>query len=313
MLARQVDHLSCPSLRWHGHRLLMIGMVVSALILCVPNAVLAQNQTPSDDTSNASELSALLVRELMQAAAIDDQLARVANAIENGLLSESSADNPMFSHLPPRVLRAQLQRSFDPVFLQTAVADSLVLDLSDTQITKILAFLRSEVGTYIVRQERERTLSESDADRETFLQSLQGLPPAEERIELLSHLDKAWQLTEANVDMMIDMQVALSVAIMPAMPESYRMSAESLAEIYNRQRDELMQHYRQDTLHSMLYIYDALSLDDIATYIAFAETSYGQEFVAAQNRALKKAMLEGSFLWGREISTELNRDKATGI
>ncbi|MBX2823121.1 MAG: DUF2059 domain-containing protein [Gammaproteobacteria bacterium] len=270
------------------------------------------NTRAETDPALVSTGSESLVRELMQAAALDEQLKRVPAAIELGLFS-GNQDQSMFDGLSPKTLRMQLRRAFNPEHLQSAVASSLTQDLNAEQMSRVLEFLNSDLGKRIVEQEQQRTLQATAAEKEAYLQSLNHLPPQERRVSKLHELDQAWNLSEANVDMMIDMQIAMSIAIMPAMPESFRMSPQELSALYGRQREALLVHYRRDTLQSMLFVYDALTLEEISDYIDFAKSAHGRKFVAAQNRALKKAMLEGSLLWGREISSALQHDTVTEL
>lgn len=247
---------------------------------------------------------------LFEVSGLEQQMQQVSTAIGQGYDSAGMSDfaGRQLSQESLDRIRAGMVRAFDAQRLSAVVKSTLAKEMSDAEIQSAIAWHRSELGSRITAFETARSHLTQSADRARFVQSLRSDPPGQARLAALEELSKAWHSTETSVSMMIDMQVAVSAAMMTYLPQDQRTSIASLIEIYESQRDALSQHYASDTLWSMLYVYAELSTSQIKLYTQYASSPHGQRYVDAANLALHKAMLEGSYALGQELGFELGRD-----
>ncbi len=268
----------------------------------------------TEQRSVTAQTPSLLAEQLVQASGLEQLFELIPGAIENGLYSTaSSEDTGVYPDIRREELTAQINRAFSQPRLRKTVSDSLAADLSMEQMSSALEFLISPLGTKIVQQEVERSAiaHEGQFDAAGKKNPTDGLDS--DRGDVLSELDQAWGITQANVDMLIDMQIAMTVAMMPALPTESQTDVLTLSERARKQRPHLLEYYKEDTLNTLFFVYANLTTNEIRQYIRFAKSAAGAPYVKAMTRGHKKAMLEGSFLWGRELGQAIGKSRGLSL
>lgn len=283
--------------------MLLSSVLAVSYVHATPTKFETTFTVPAATASNPATLSVdVLAQKLISASGLDQMLEQIPSAIERGYLTDSeSAEVDVYTGITPDELTAQLNYAFSHARMLATVNRSLSADLTADSMSAALTFLESPVGRRIVKQEVERSSASLLTDVSEYGESLSASPFRQVRKQILKELDLAWALTETSVDMLIDMQIAMSIAMMPSMPRDRQVDAATLSNNFESQRPELLSHYQEDTLNTLFFIYAKLTVDEIREYIAFATSEEGQRYVNAMNRAHKRAMLEGSYLWGQTL------------
>lgn len=258
------------------------------------------------NTTVAAELTKNeYARQLVNLSGMQQQLSLIPDAIQAGF-KDAEQD---LSITEQRRLKQQVASAFAQSRLENVVLDTLVSELSEEEFQYIISWYNADLGKKISKLEVQRSSLSTPSQRDDFFQALEQHPPDDARVKALTELDHAWKITDASVSLMLDMQVAVSAALMSRMPLPDRLSLSKLLDSVERQRESLVLHYSSDTLLSMLFVYEQLTLSELNDYRQFAMSSTGHQFVKAINLALHKAMLEGSYFLGLglgEIADEVN-------
>ncbi len=241
------------------------------------------------------------------------QIAQIPAAIQSGF-DQAVADGT-YSNVIPKdslpALREGLAMAFDSQAMEQSIVDQLSRTLDQKTLVSILDWHKSQLGLKVHEAEIAHSVFSDASEREQFLARLDDEPVSAERMSALYNLEQAWRIVESSVDMMIEMQIAVTAALMHLAPEAERVPVDRLVEVYAAQKPALTSHFSQETLLSMIYIYQDLSLDEIGIYESFALSETGQRYVDSTNLALHRSMLEASLRFGKTMGRLMHHESAS--
>lgn len=272
--------------------------LLCASILCLlPLAAGAQG---SDDA---------LVRELYVKSGMEKQLRELPLVIEATLEREAMEDDDI-KKLPSNVrsaIQTSAKKAFSAESMQKIILPELREKLTGGDIRKVLEWLDSPLGKKCTQLEEAASTPEAVAEMDQYAQQVSKKPPSAERLYVLRQLDSATKVTESAVEMAINTQIAVTVAIMATLPRENQRSFDDIVKEIEKHRSEVEAQVRSETLLSLLYTYRSLTEAEIQRYTQFSASPAGEKFNTVSIAAFKKAFLESSIRWGKAIGEEIQR------
>ena len=253
-----------------------------------------------------------MVEQLYAVSGMEAQISQIPDAIQAGF-DQSVANGDLAENFPAesvRKLRSGMAQAFSADRLGASIKKVLDAELSLDEMAAALAWHKSPLGQRIAEFESSRSNISQPEEHNRLKRESAEAPVDGERWQALESLELAWAVIDSSVDMMVGMQIAVSAALVSMLPREQQMPLESLVKMIEAQRPQLQQHFSTETLVSMAYVYEPLSLNEIERYRDFALSESGAAYVAAVNRALEQAMLEGSMMLGQLIGKVMSQQTA---
>lgn len=237
------------------------------------------------------------------------QCEQVPSMLSTGF-EQAAVGDPRLQALPKGFLqniRLAIDSVFKPENFETAIMGEMKKGLTVKDMKKVLAWLNSKTGRAFSRMEEEASSAEAMAEQQAFLKNLDPNTLPEKRKALYRSLDKATNATVFNTDMVMNMQLAMSVAIVATLPEEQQPSRDQLVQMVEKTRPQIEEVMAAQTYASFLFIYRNAQLSDLEKYVAFAATPEGTAYNKSAMAGFQKAMLDGSFAWGGVIADMLKQ------
>lgn len=175
--------------------------------------------------------------------------------------------------------------SFDGDTMLEIVKNEVSQKVSLNEADKLLEWYTSETASEITRV--EETAVEA-ADYQEMLTRKKELFADKARVELCKKIDKAAHVTEAAVQMQMDMMRSMIKLTQKDMPK------EKVEELLEQQKAQMEEGMREMQILSMLYAYQGLEEKKLRAYIDFLSKSTTQSLITSANMGISKAMLDGT-------------------
>lgn len=278
-------------------------LLLAAALFCPVTTTATGNPDATADSAILAPDSLDLARKVLTVSGLEAQIRQIPEAVRDGF-DRSVARGEFDDHVPHEflpMLRQSFAEAFSSTKLESKILEIFQQSLSTQDLAMILSWHNGTLGKKIEAAELEYSHAIAASDREAFLESLANDPLSPSRLRALTDLEKAWQVSKTSVDMMIDMQVAVTTALLSLVPGSEKVPLETIVGHYNASRPDLEKHFESETLFSMSYIYQSLSMEDIKDYTDFAHGELGNRYVKVTNDALHRSMLQGSLELGETM------------
>lgn len=241
-----------------------------------------------DSNRDASVYDALL-----ELSGFAEQLQRVPEAIARNIEAAISTDGSIepFEPADYPYLMQVVPAAFSGDVLHKAVVEQLQSTLSIDAAKELEVFYTSPLGELLRAAELDNSLLEN-IERFNHWHKTQGLASlSDERQVVIAELEQALLLTQGAVDAMIGMQVAMQVSMTPILPIEQRRSATDLMRAAQRQRSGLTNHYLENSLETLGFIFQQQSLEQLKSYTSLLNTEAGQLYVVAINDGLSRGLI----------------------
>jgi uncharacterized membrane protein YccC len=265
------------------------------LLSLLPVIAYAQNQ----DNSH--------VQELYAKSGIEKELQQLPSAIQV-IFDQSVRQDDDARKLPREVLsamRASLPQAFATAGLKETMLSELAAKLTAQDIKDVLQWLDSPLGRKCTQLEEAASTAEAQAEMMEHSAELRDSPPTPERLKALREFDAAVQGTQSAVDMAINTQVAVALAINATFPAERRMPLEEISRELEKNRPILEATVRSEVLISQIYTYKSLTEAELQRYTEFAKSPSGSKYQSAAMNGFKKAILKGAVKWGELIGNAI--------
>lgn len=243
------------------------------------------------------------VLELYVKSGMEEQLAQLPSVLRDAF-DRSLQEDEQTRNLPKNVqstLRASIATAFAPEALKKTIVGELGEKLPINDIEEVLKWLDSPLGMKCTRLEEAAGTPEGQADMQKYAARLQSSPPSAERLKIQRELDTATKNTESAVDVAIQTQLAVALAMMATLPAEQQRSLDDLSREMEKLRPTIESSVRSETFLSDLYTYRSLTDAEIRQYIDFAKSPAGAKYHTVSIAAFKRAFLESSVKWGKLI------------
>jgi hypothetical protein len=272
--------------------------LLAMILFLLPSTVYAQNQN--------ERIQTLYVKSGM-----DKQVKQLPLLIQTGVdraLEEDGRIKQM-----PRNVKLAISSSVHQAFAIDRFKKTIIEEIKETMtnkdLDKVMAWLESSLGKKCTQLEEAASTPEAFSEIQKLATQVQKSPPAEDRVDILKKLDAAVKATETNVEIAMNTQLAVAVAIVASLPLEQQAPIDVIVAGLEKTRPQIEAIMRSQTLLFALYTYQDLTNTELEKYIAFATSPAGTKYHTSTISGFKKALLDGSFKWGESIADILERFK----
>lgn len=284
------------------------GMSLTLFMSFLPSHIVA---TTSAEQMTSAESAA----ELLQLSGMQEQLQSLPDAVIDSFeqsIRSGGLDLPFLEEDIP-YLKSSLLSVFNSERLQLAVQTQLQTEMNEQQSASLIRFYQSSRGREIQQAEIANSILRH-RQRFTLWHEELGLRSlSDTRQQAIRELERALHATDAAVDTLISMQVALQVGLSPALPSEQRQSVAQLISSARAHRPALTRAYEESSLESLAFVYQLQSLQTLRAFAAILKTPAGQRYVHAVNRGLSKGMLDAAEALGESMKPLLVRRLGQGV
>ena len=246
------------------------------------------------------------VEILMEASGLNKQIEQFPLFIQRGFVEAKQKDQPEDPELD--VIEKILMESLDTEKLKSGMSQRLASSLSAAEMTEVLTWLNSRLGKTITYLE-EKASTPAALDRMGALEkSLLDSGKKTGRMELMKQLDQAAGITEGSVDMMLNSELAISLAVGGAAAPADDALFDGILKNVQMKRHLVKEVMEKQVLLSLLYTYQMLKESELKEYIAFAESPTGKKYHETTMKGMSELIAEAGKNAGRKIG-ELLKEK----
>jgi len=249
-----------------------------------------------------------LIQTLYIKSGIDKQVRQLPQLIRVNVLQAFEQDDrtkeiPRHTKL---AISGSVQQAFSPDRFKQTIIKEVRASMTVKDLDTVLKWLDSPLGKKLTRLEEAASTPETLSKVKEFAARLQQSPPTETRLNILRRLDAAVKATEANVEIVMNTQLAVAFAVVKSLPQEQQGSLEAIAAELKKNRPQVEAAMKSQTLIFSLYTYQNLTNAELERYIRFATSPAGEKYHRATLSGFKKAFLDGSIKWGNSIADILN-------
>ena len=248
-----------------------------AVLLLLASFVHAAESTVDIDTA----------AKIYQAAAVREQVRASLGAMPEHLRQLFARD--IAAHLSDQQLAAitaAAKRGFRIDVFEAPALRALAEDLDPETVTKVQAFLASDLGRRMVAAD----VAEAAAGEEISDKIMNGeiaVPSTPKRDLLFEKLERATRATESQVQIYLTMGEAVAIGTAIGSGQDPKGVAERARKNGEASRAELEQSMRVPMRKILTYGYRTLSDSDIKRILAFVDSPAGKRFVTAYNASME--------------------------
>lgn len=251
------------------------------------------------------------VDELMRKSGLAAQVAGAHEEIKAGAREASAGDSrngaPALSALDMSRFEAAADKAFAPQAMHATVAAELSRRLSSGDVAELVAWLDSDLGARITREEEEASSpQEAIQDPAQARERLAKVTPA--RLKALERLVDAVGADQHNFEIAAQMTAAMVYAMAAVQSSDPESAAEAVRARMEARRNVMMGYYRQMALAYAARAYRDFSDAELERYIAFNRMPAAKRFNEASTHGFERALVAGCLELGRYLGREAQRD-----
>jgi len=241
-----------------------------------------------------------MLDELMQKSGLWKQLAQIEPQMMFGAEQTQSGKTKLPEADFAR-LKASISRSYAADRLRADMRKQLALELLPADQSAALQWLTSNLGTRITAlEEQSGELAEIRQREKEAGKLAAGLAPA--RRNRIEALVRAMRVAESGASIIINTTLGVANGFAVAAPAGASSGLAALRAKLEAQRRRLVESLEVRMVTECAFIYRSLSDEEIAQYIAFADSPSGRNYHAATVGALDKVMTDASLNVGFELA-----------
>lgn len=180
------------------------------------------------------------------------------------------------------------EETFSAVELQSRIREELMMGLNETELDTILAWRKTALGDLLNQAENQHRDPDYSDKLRHYSVSNELYSVSDKRRLMVSDLYSAMNAIDQSVEMIINANYAMALATAIANGEE-TPSEQTMREVYDsiaESREQITIGVRGRMLVTGLYVYRAISDEDLAKYMEFNQTEAG----AGYNDILFKAV-----------------------
>jgi hypothetical protein len=238
---------------------------------------------------------------LLRKSGLWEQVGSIAAQADAGLsgMFAQAATKPSAEEIE-RISRV-VRESYSAQRLRAVSVGIVSKKLGAQHVAALLRWFDSPLGQTITKLEEEA--SAASGDPQALMQQgvalLKKSAPA--RSELLKELLKETRSAEVMIQITINTSLAALRGAASVSPQTPAMSAEELKAALEAQRPQLMQAFSAMALAGFARAYEALSTEQLRSYVAFLKSKAGKHYDEVCMQALEAALTEAATELGRRL------------
>jgi len=200
-----------------------------------------------------------------------------------GVMSPAVVQAMTTQGMPPStiaVAQTIAEDVFSAVALQSRIREALMMGLTDEYVERILAWRKTALGDLINDAENQHNAATYSDDLRAYSVSSELYSVSDTRRLMMTELYSSMNAIEQSVEMIINANYAMALAT--AIASNGEMPGENtLRKVYEdiaQSRDQITIGVRGRMLIAGLYVYRAISDEELASYMKFNMTEEGRRY-----------------------------------
>jgi len=206
-------------------------------------------------------------------------------------------------------MREIILQSYAAEHLEKTIKEHLALQMKADEIRDVLTWLDSPLGKKCTQLEEAASTPEAFVKMQAYAGQIQDAPPPQNRLKLFQGLDSAVKATETSVEIAMNTQIAVIMAIVVTLPVENQKPFSEIKKEVEKSRPQLEAVMKAEVLLSFLYTYRSLRDSELEQYLDFTTSTKGEKYHSAAVTGFKKALLDGSIKWGNSIAELLQKSE----
>lgn len=203
----------------------------------------------------------------------------------------------------------QISQIIDQAFGVDASIDIIRNDLSEQMTTaelqRVLEWLDSPLGKKITAMEVAAMSPDAYHELQSELLALQKKYRGSEREKLFQQFDKSTNATEASLETAIAVQLTLASAMSASSNNPQMPSYEYLKKSIEDSRFMMRGVIGQQVFSNYLYTYQALTDEELKSYIDFTSSPAGHRYSLVINESIRNVLLQPSEAIGSKMARDI--------
>jgi len=249
--------------------------------------------------ASALAVSEAQADEFMRKSGLWQQLAEIEPGVQQGI-SQSDGELRQLNGEQLQRLRDAARAAYGADRLRNAMRTELTASLPAAETEQALHFLATDLGKRVTAlEEAAATPENSDHIEMMAADAAAALEPA--RKQLIERMVKATRVADFAASIVINQQIGVmrGFAVYAGHPDAG--SKDDAKAQLNRYREQMIALLGPRMIAHSAVIYGPLSDEDLATYVAFLESTAGVQTSSAVGAALDKVLGGAAFDLGRRI------------
>jgi hypothetical protein len=205
-------------------------------------------------------------------------------------------------------------KAFAPETLKRELRRALEGKLTETDLDRILAFLKSPLGTRIAAL----TAASQTADARAQITKMAGelleqLKNQPERAEVLALMDSSLRLSEFATDVAFNTSRAIAIGMAAADEKTIALPSEAIEAIdsaLEKMRPAMTAQLKAKMVLTLAYTYREASVQELRQYLEFATSPVGKRYYQAVLPAMNKVLVKAGGEFGHALMIELGKERA---
>lgn len=259
--------------------------------------------------SPAMKTKGHLLDVLYNRSGMEKQVNQLAMVIQVSF-DQAVASDDAFQALPRAVIeemRAAIAIAYDAESIKRNILSECHDRLAIGDVKQVLGWLESTLGRKLTRLEESASSPEAFSKMQRYALTLQHTPPSAERLAVIRRLDTAMKATDTGVEIAMNTQAAVAMAVVASLPAEQQPSYSQLAATLEQQRPQIKHLVRNQTLTALLFTYRGISDAELVEYSTFSCSPSGARYHNAFIAGLGAALLDGGYKWGQNIAEILRQ------
>lgn len=248
-----------------------------------------------------------LAGDLMVKSGLHEQIRQFPLVVRSAFQAPTEA--PAGGELPLAVRRLNwiIGDAFDPQRLGGGVRAKLAAGLTRPEIETVLGWLDSPLGRRVTALEEGASTPKAYAAIAAMgEQGAAGV--SSNRLDLLDRLGAAIRAEDHFTDMAVNSEIAIAAGAMAASGEG-TLTFDQIVDRVEADRPKVKARMKQEVRNSFVYSYRTLSDDELAQYVAFAESETGRKYHRIAFDALNEVLLDASRRAGDTIEWSFEEEQ----
>lgn len=246
------------------------------------------------------------IRTLMVQSGLKKQIEQIPLFLQRELSQQRHKFKDLTQEEMDRIDGIAMQ-AFDATSMNENVRRYIESNLSQNDVTAALDWLESPLGTKITRLEEQSSTPEGHAEMERMAPGLVEEYRGTARIAKIRELDDKTGATEASVNTVLNLQLAMITAVTAAMNVDNPPTYEEVQELVGRNRTQLQAVMEPMVQLQFLYAYRTLTDGEIDRYIRFAGSESGRKYHSVTAKGINYAFIQAARKFGTRLGMKMNR------
>jgi hypothetical protein len=250
-------------------------------------------------------------QDLYKKSGLSQQVEQLPALVKVGFDQAQEKENREGQSLPKaayETITMAITGSFDPQLISRYLTRRIHDELTENEIREVLQWLDSPLGKKITSLEVASSTPEAYKEMQVALKSSQGSQSSPKRHSLIDGINQATKAVESSTNLAINMQIAVTAALVSALPSPHSPTMADIREVVERNRPHIEKEISGEVFQNALYTYRELTDAELEKYLAFIKSDVGVRYHEVVTKGLNDAMLECSKRSGDAIKRVVGGD-----